>query len=105
MPVVSLFQVLFSEFHLQDEASLMKAMKHSDIVVNMIGREFETKNFSFDDVHNKGARMLAKCARQSGARTFVHVSHLLASENPEVTVDNSQLCVSRGNSHGSKVWE
>jgi len=81
--VGDLGQVLFSEFHLQDEASLMKAMKHSDIVINMIGREFETKNFSFDDVHNKGARMLAKCARQSGARTFVHVSHLLASENPE----------------------
>jgi len=81
--VGDLGQVLFSEFHLKDEASLMKAMKHSDIVVNMIGREFETKNFSYDDVHNKGARLLARCARQSGARTFVHVSHLLASENPE----------------------
>jgi len=81
--VGDLGQVLFTEFHLRDEATIMKAVKHSDIVINMIGREFETKNFNFDDVHNKGARLLAKCARQSGARTFVHVSHLLASENPE----------------------
>jgi len=35
-------QVLFTEFHLQDEESVMKAVKHSDIVINMIGREFET---------------------------------------------------------------
>ena len=79
-----MFQTLFTEFHLQDEASIMKAIKHSDIVINMIGREWETKNFKFDDVNNEGARMLARCARQSGARTFIHVSHLLASENPEV---------------------
>ena len=53
-------QVLFTEFHLQDEESVMKAVKHSDIVINMIGREFETKNFTFNDVHNEGARMLAR---------------------------------------------
>jgi len=76
-------QVLFTEFHLQDEESVMKAVKHSDIVINMIGREYETKNFTFNDVHNEGARMLARCAKQAGARTFIHVSHLLASENPE----------------------
>jgi len=81
--VGDLGQVLFTEFDLRDEASVMKAVRHSDIVINMIGREYETKNFKFDDVHNHGARMLARCARQSGARTFVHVSHLLASENPE----------------------
>ena len=80
-------QVLFTEFHLQDEESVMKAVKHSDIVINMIGREFETKNFTFNDVHNEGARMLARCAKQAGARTFIHVSHLLASENPEVRND------------------
>jgi len=76
-------QVLFSEFHLQDEASIHKAIKHSDVVINMIGREWETKNFKFDDVHNKGARRLAKCAREAGVKNFIHISHLLASENPE----------------------
>jgi len=81
--VGDLGQVLFSEFHLQDEASIKKAIKYSDVVVNMIGREFETKNFTFDDVHNKGARRLAKCAREAGVKDFIHVSHLLASENPE----------------------
>lgn len=81
--VGDLGQTLFTEWHLQDEASIMKAIKHSDVVINMVGREWETKNFKFDDVHNEGARRLARCARQAGARTFIHVSHLLASENPE----------------------
>jgi len=76
-------QTLFTEYHLQDEDSIMKAIKHSDVVINMVGREWETKNFTFDDVHNEGARRLARCARMSGARTFIHVSHLLASEKPE----------------------
>jgi len=76
-------QVLFSEYHLQDEESIRKAVKYSDVVINMVGREFETKNFTFDDVHNKGARLLAKCAREAGASQFIHISHLLASENPE----------------------
>ena len=74
---------MFTDFHLQDEESIMKAMKYSDVVVNLIGREFETRNFKFDDVHNKGSRLLAKCARESGVKNFVHISHLLASENPE----------------------
>lgn len=81
--VGDLGQVLFSEFHLKDEESIRKAVKYSDIVINMMGREFETRNFTFDDVHVKGARMLAKCAREAGVQNFVHVSHLLASENPE----------------------
>jgi len=77
-------QVLFSEFHLRDEASIHKAIKHSDVVINMIGRDWETRNFTFDEVHHQGPRRLAKCAREAGVKNFIHVSHLLASENPEV---------------------
>jgi len=76
-------QVLFSEFWLKDEESVRKAIKYSDTVINLMGREWETKNFSFDDIHHKAPRMLARCAREAGVKDFIHVSHLLASENPE----------------------
>jgi NADH dehydrogenase (ubiquinone) 1 alpha subcomplex subunit 9 len=54
-------------------------LRHSDIVYNCIGRNFETKNFSFDSVHHQGARRLAKLARENGVQKFVHVSALGAN--------------------------
>jgi len=77
-------QVLFSPFHLKDEESIRKALTHSNVAFNLIGREFETRNFNFDDVHVHGARRLARIARESGIKRFIHVSHVNAAENPKV---------------------
>ncbi|PRD21813.1 UNVERIFIED_CONTAM: Ndufa9 [Trichonephila clavipes] len=35
-------QILFTHFNLKDEESLYKSMKHSNIVINLIGKSFET---------------------------------------------------------------
>ena len=43
-------QVLFMPFHINDENAIRKAMKHSSVVINLIGRDFETKNFNFEQV-------------------------------------------------------
>lgn len=53
-------QVLFHVFDLRDEKSIREAVKYSNVVVNLVGREFETKNFKYDDVHVEGARRLAR---------------------------------------------
>jgi NADH dehydrogenase (ubiquinone) 1 alpha subcomplex subunit 9 len=82
--VGDLGQVLFSPFHLRDEESIRKAITHSNVVFNLIGREFESRNFTFDDVHVHGARRLAKLAREAGVKRFIHVSHVNAAEHPEV---------------------
>ena len=52
--VGDLGQVLYTPFNLKDEDSLRKAMRHSNLVINLIGRDWETKNFTFDDVHLAG---------------------------------------------------
>jgi len=52
--VGDLGQVLFTEFYLRDEDTLRKAMKHSNVVINLIGRDWETRNFTFDDIYVKG---------------------------------------------------
>jgi len=57
-------------------------MKYSNVVINLIGRDWETKRFKFDDVHVTGARELARIARESGVERFVHMSHLNAQPNP-----------------------
>lgn len=53
-------QVLFTPYHLQDEESIAKAVRYSNVVINLVGRDYETKNFKFHDVHVDGARRLAR---------------------------------------------
>ena len=59
-------------------------MMHSDVVINLIGREFETMNFKFEDVNIHGPRLLAKLARECGVKDFIHISALNAREKPKV---------------------
>lgn len=76
-------QVLFHQVDIRDEAAIRKSMKYSNVVINLVGRDYETKNFSFEQAHVEGARRLARLARESGVGTFIHLSALNATENPK----------------------
>lgn len=99
-------QVLFTPYNLKDENSIRKALKHSNLVINVIGREWETKNFSFDDIYVKGMnrndkisavityycycyfilsgpKTIARIAKECGVERMIHISSLNAAENPE----------------------
>ncbi|XP_035231772.1 NADH dehydrogenase [ubiquinone] 1 alpha subcomplex subunit 9, mitochondrial-like, partial [Stegodyphus dumicola] len=76
-------QIYFTPFYLKDEDTLYKSMKYSNVVINLIGRDFETKNFPFEEVHVKAARNIARIAKELGVETLVHVSALNAREKPE----------------------
>lgn len=76
-------QVLFTPYELRDEESIRRSLTHSNVVFNLIGREHETLNYNFDDVHVEGPRRLAKIARESGVKRFIHISHVNAKENPD----------------------
>ncbi|EAT38719.1 AAEL009414-PA [Aedes aegypti] len=80
--VGDLGQVLFTPYHLCDEESIYKAVKHSNVVINLVGRDWETKNFTFDDVHVQGARRLARISKQAGVEKFIHLSSLNCTPNP-----------------------
>lgn len=58
--VGDLGQVLFHFYHLQDVNAIREAVKYSNVVVNLVGRDWQTKNFSFNDVHVEGARRIAR---------------------------------------------
>lgn len=53
-------QVLFTPFDIRDEESIAKAVQYSNVVINLVGRDYETKNFKYMDVHVDGARRLAR---------------------------------------------
>lgn len=44
-----------------------------------------SRNFKFDDVHNLGARRIAKIAKENDVARFIHVSHINADVNSTST--------------------
>ena len=59
-----------------------------DVVLNLIGKRYETKhvmpgviNNTFDDTHVKASAAVAKAARRNGAKHLVHVSCAKASSD------------------------
>ncbi|PRT53445.1 NADH-ubiquinone oxidoreductase subunit, mitochondrial [Wickerhamiella sorbophila] len=80
-PAGDLGVVNFQEFDLRNIQSIADSVKSSDVVVNLVGRSWETKNFSFYDVHVEGARRIAQAAKDAGVPRFVHVSSHSADIN------------------------
>ncbi|BGP22641.1 NADH dehydrogenase (ubiquinone) 1 alpha subcomplex 9 [Rhodotorula toruloides] len=74
-------QVVPQEWDLNNDTQIEECLRHSDTVYNLVGRDYTTKNFSFQDVNVSGARRIARIAAQNGVSRFVHVSHLNADPN------------------------
>jgi NADH dehydrogenase (ubiquinone) 1 alpha subcomplex subunit 9 len=79
--VGDLGQVLFCPFELKDEDSIRRAVQHSTIVINLIGRGIETSNFSFEDVNIRGPAAIARICREMGVKRLVHMSSINARSN------------------------
>jgi len=76
-------QVLFCPMELKDEDSIRRAVSHSNIVINLIGRGVETSNFSYEDVNITGPQTIARICKEAGVKRLVHMSHINAREEPE----------------------
>ncbi|KAI8390187.1 hypothetical protein BD560DRAFT_380170 [Blakeslea trispora] len=74
-------QIVPLEFDLKNKEQLAECVRHSDIVYNLVGRDYETKNFTFDAVHVDGARSIAEACAENSVARFVQVSALNASED------------------------
>jgi len=78
-PMGDLGQIVPMEWDLRNENQIAECVRHSDIVYNLVGRNYETKNFDFSSVHVEGAERIAKISAECGVSRLVHVSHLNAS--------------------------
>jgi NADH dehydrogenase (ubiquinone) 1 alpha subcomplex subunit 9 len=58
-------------------------MMHSNVVVNLIGRDHKTKNFSIHDANVKTTYRITKAARDLGVPRLIHMSSILASPDHE----------------------
>lgn len=74
-------QISMMEFDLRNRQCIEDSVKHSDIVYNLIGRDYETKNFSFDAVHHQATQRIAEACAKYDVDRFVQVSAIGANEN------------------------
>ncbi|XP_057559156.1 NADH dehydrogenase [ubiquinone] 1 alpha subcomplex subunit 9, mitochondrial [Hippopotamus amphibius kiboko] len=77
-PMGDLGQIIFLEWNGRDKDSIRRAVEHSHVVINLVGREWETRNFGFEDVFVKIPQTIAQVSREVGVDKFIHVSHLNA---------------------------
>lgn len=52
-------QVLPLTWDIRDDKSIYNAIKHSNVVINLTGRLWDTRNFKMEDIHIEGARKIA----------------------------------------------
>lgn len=67
-------RVVFTEFDLRNTQSIEESVRHSDVVYNLIGREYPTKNFSLEDVHVEGTERIAEAVAKYDIDRYIHVS-------------------------------
>uniref|UniRef100_A0A914GYX8 NADH dehydrogenase [ubiquinone] 1 alpha subcomplex subunit 9, mitochondrial n=1 Tax=Globodera rostochiensis TaxID=31243 RepID=A0A914GYX8_GLORO len=90
-------QVLFFPFQLNDDESIRKAVKHSNIVINLIGTYIDTVNYSIYDTNVEGAGKIARICREMGVERLVHVSAMNADPSYKTRfIKNGAFLKSKG---------
>ncbi|KAI9804152.1 MAG: NADH-ubiquinone oxidoreductase 40 kDa subunit [Sarcosagium campestre] len=73
-------RVVFMEFDLRNTQSIEESVRHSDVVYNLIGRDYPTKNFDYSDVHVEGVERIAEAVAKYDVDRFIHVSSYNANK-------------------------
>jgi len=66
-------------YDFSDTDSVRRAISRSNVVINSLGRHYDTPNYTIEDANVKLTYQLAKLARESGVDRFIHISHINAS--------------------------
>lgn len=76
-------RIVMIEYDLRNTASIEESVRHSDIVFNLVGRNYPTKNFSLHDVHVEGTQRIADAVAKYDVDRFIHLSsHSAHPESP-----------------------
>lgn len=90
-PMFALGNTYFPMYSIRDEDSIRKAIGNSDIVINLVGKYYETKglvrtrradgtksrvNFGFKEIHEEWPSHLAHLCHDMGVKQLIHVSAL-----------------------------
>ncbi|KAE7997898.1 hypothetical protein FH972_002491 [Carpinus fangiana] len=77
-------QIVPMKYNPRDENSIKAVMAKANVVINLIGREYETRNFSFEEVNHSMAEQLAMISKEHGGIVrFIQVSCLGSSPSSQ----------------------
>ncbi|KAJ1992619.1 Protein-lysine N-methyltransferase efm5 [Dimargaris cristalligena] len=79
-PMGDLGQIVLQDYDVRNYDQIVDAVKYSDAVYNLIGRNYPTKNFNFEAVNVAAARDIARACAETGVPRLVHLSALGAQE-------------------------
>ncbi|PLB35856.1 NAD(P)-binding protein [Aspergillus candidus] len=80
-PTGDLGRVNFIEYDLRNTQSIEESVRHSDVVYNLVGRQYPTKNFSYTDVHVDGIERIVEATAKYDIDRYIHVSSYNADKN------------------------
>jgi len=72
-------QIVPLKWDIRDKESIRQAVKHSNVIINLVGKHYDTRNFTMYDVHVEGAKRIAEVAKELRVERFIHVSALGAN--------------------------
>jgi NADH dehydrogenase (ubiquinone) 1 alpha subcomplex subunit 9 len=89
-------RVVFIEYDLRNTSSIEASVRHSDVVYNLVGRDYPTKNFSLADVHVEGTERIVEAVAKYDVDRYIHVSsHSADTQSP------SEFYATKG--HGEQI--
>jgi len=74
-------RVSFMEFDVRNTESIEESVRHSDMVFNLVGKSYPTKNFSLWDVNVESVERIAEACAKYDVDRFIHVSSYNADPN------------------------
>lgn len=74
-------RVHFIEYDLYNTESIEASVRHSDVVYNLIGRNYPTKNYSLEDIHIEGTERICEAVAKYDVDRYIHVSSYNADPN------------------------
>lgn len=70
---------------LEDADAVARAVDRSNVVINLVGSQIQTRNYSLADTNVKCSYRIAKLAKEAGVERFIQVSALGADPNSTST--------------------
>jgi len=74
-------QIIPIAWNIRDMNNIRELVKHSNVVINLIGSRYDTRNYTLEDVHVKAAEMISQAAKEAKIDRLVHVSALGVDKN------------------------
>jgi len=76
-------QIVMVPFHLREQESISHVCKHANVVINMMGQQWPSFNFTLEQSNVEGVRAICEAAKASGVERFIHVSAMCADPNSQ----------------------